>query len=137
VFRNGIIETVDSAMLPPRLQGETWLLPSRTFTDALIEFVERARRLMRAIAIELPASMFISLLGVRGQALGLNQKLVWQDHHARPFDRDNILFRDVLLTDWDSDAHVVLKPLLDELWQAAGLERCYDYDVNGNWHPIL
>jgi len=68
--------------------------------------------------------------------LGINQRLAFiGDHHPRVFDRDNVLFRDVLLTDWDGDVRVILKPLLDELWQAAGLARCLDYDNQGNWHP--
>ncbi len=92
---------------------------------------------MRAVDVEPPASIFVSLLGVRGAELSLSTRLTfYNDVHATPFNRDNLLFRDLLLTQWNGgDTRIALKPLLDEVWQAAGLARCFDYDDQGNWKP--
>jgi hypothetical protein len=111
-------------------------LPSLTFARELFAFVVRARTLMRGIAVELPASIFVSLLDAKGVVLGISQKLrFYHDHYPKPFDRDNLLLREVLVTEWEGDPGDILKPLLDELWQAAGLARCFDYDDQGKWKP--
>jgi hypothetical protein len=136
VYRNGIIETVSSALLSPRPDRGGSGLPSLAFADHLFGFVTRAKNLARTLGIEPPVSVFVSLLGTRDLLLGIDSRLTfYNDHHARPFDRDNLLFRDVLLTDWSGDLPVTFKPLLDELWQAAGLARCFDYNDAGNWNP--
>lgn len=137
VFRNGAIETVSSALVGRRGDEDRLLIPSLTLANELDGFVGRARRLMRALGAEPPASLFVSLLGMRGAELGLSQRLTfYRDMHATPLDRDNLLFRDLLLVDWDDgDTRALLKPLLDEVWQAAGLARCFDYNDQGNWSP--
>jgi hypothetical protein len=134
VHRNGVLETVNSTIMTlPLHPGEVQHLPALPFATVLIEFVERARSVMRAIGIEPPMSVFVSLLGVRGLELGVSLYLF--AGNPTPFDRDNVLLRDVLLTDWEGNVHSILKPLLDQLWQAAGHGRCLLYDAQGNWRP--
>jgi hypothetical protein len=37
--------------------------------------------------------------------------------------------------DWEGQPEVILKPMLDELWQGAGLARCFDFNDAGEWKP--
>ena len=138
VYRNGSIETVNSVMFIPRGERGRITLPCLTFADELNGFLERVGYLMKEIAVEPPASIFVSLLGARGVVLGVSSVLTFQRGlQPTPFDRDTLLFRDLLLTDWDGgDTRKILKPLLDEVWQAAGFSRCLDYDDQGNWKPL-
>ena len=89
---------------------------------------------MTAMAVEPPASLFVTLIGARGANLAIAAA---HGFYIRQhlFDRDEMLLRDVLLTDWAGDIPAQLKPLFDELWQAAGFPRCRDYDEQGNWRP--
>ena len=41
---------------------------------------------------------------------------------------------DLLLRSEDS-VEQALRPLFDQVWQAAGLLRSYNYDDQGNWAP--
>jgi len=134
VHRNGIIETVNSAFF--REYKDVVNFPAGTFATEVGSFLERATGMMRALGIAPPASVFVSLLGARGAQLGISQHLeLYAEVHAKRFDRDNLLFREVLLNVWEFDTTRILKPLLDERWQAAGLARCFDYDDEGNWKP--
>jgi hypothetical protein len=134
LYRNAAVESVNSIMVR-QVAGRAWMMPSLTFALELMELVTRLRRLMRGLAVEPPASILVSLLAVKGLRLGIDSQ--WNFYHSpRPFDRDNILFRDLLLTDWEGGSMTkIVKPLLDEVWQAAGLERCFDYDEHPNWAP--
>jgi hypothetical protein len=138
VFRTGAIETVSSALISSPREDQRRHLPCLAFADELNAVLGRIRRLMTVLAIDPPASLLVSLLGVRGVHLGVSTQLTFhRDIHGTPFDRDNLLFRDLLLASWDGDdQRVVLKPLLDEVWQAAGFARCFDYDDQGAWRPL-
>lgn len=137
VLRNGTIETVSSELVSRRGEPVRLILPCLTFANELDAFLGRAMRLMRTLVIEPPASLCVSLIGVRGAELGLSTHLTfYRDIHATPFDRDNLLLRDILLPEWEGgDTRLILKPLMDEVWQASGLARCFDYDDHGNWKP--
>ncbi len=134
LYRNGLIETVTSTMIRPMTEGGPPVLPSLGFANQLNAVVKRAKRLMTSLSVEPPASLFVSLLGVRSAMLGIDFGRM--GHYPKPFGRDNVLFREILLTDWDGDdAYVILKPLLDEVWQGAGFERCHDYNERGVFTP--
>ena len=54
----------------------------------------------------------------------------------RPLDRDVLMLPDVVVQEVGNfNAAVVLKPLLDALWQAFGMPQCMDYDEQGKWNP--
>jgi hypothetical protein len=126
---------VDSVLLGKSHQ-EVPLLGSVAFANELAGFVHNARHLIVALGIDYPASLFVSFLGARGVKLAISEQLVfYRGLNTRPFDRDSVLFRELALTESDTSEFKLIKPLLDELWQAAGLARCLDYDDKGEWHP--
>lgn len=133
IFRNGILEAVSSELFGD-WEGHGVSFPSTAFATELLPFLDRSRRLMSEMGVEPPASLFVAVIGARGANLAISRQHGWfRGEHL--FDRDEMLLRDVLLTDWQGDVPTQVKPLLDELWQAAGLPRCLDYDEQGNWRP--
>jgi hypothetical protein len=118
------------------VEGQRVVVPSLLLAHNLGQFLDRCRGLMRKLDINPPASLFASIVNGRGAMLEIHDDLMWyQGLEPKPFDRDNLLMREVTMVDREGDAWVVLKPLLNELWQAAGLPRCFDYDDDGNWKP--
>jgi hypothetical protein len=132
VYWSGILETVSSEQFADyERAGLTF--PARTFADGLVQFLDRGRRLLRALTIDPLASLYASLLSAKGVTLAIGERWTFgAGHSPRPFDRDTLPLREVLLTEWDGDPRVIVKSLLDELWQAAGLPRCLNYDDQGN-----
>lgn len=82
-----------------------------------------------------PFLVFLSLLGVGKLRLAVNQKFAWPGDE-KAFDRADMLFPDLLLDEAEAKSAEVLRPAFDILWQAAGFERCLDYDEEtGEWIP--
>jgi hypothetical protein len=78
-------------------------------------------------------SFFISLHRMKGAMFHVSQRLASYGRYA--FDRDTILLPEITMDDYDAPVPAVLKPALDKLWQAAGLERCFDCADDGRWAP--
>ena len=134
VFRSGILESATSSLF--RVWDGSLRLHARALAQELGAFLARARELMKTLDISPPASLYVSLLGARGAVLGISEDLRFhRGLKARPFDRDNLLLRELFLVDWDSDTMSALTPLLNELWQASGFARCFDYTDAGEWKP--
>jgi hypothetical protein len=136
LYRNGIVESATINMVRPR-EGYGLSVPSLALAQQLAAFVDRARGLMRRLEVNPPASLFVSALNVREVLLAVSEKLTFYGacDNPTPFDRDHLLMREVTLMDWEGVAFDILKPLLNELWQAAGLRRCFDYNEAGEWKP--
>lgn len=75
-----------------------------------------------------------SLLGADRTELGLDRWRFNLDDNLGRFDRETLVVPDVLLRAEDA-AEQALRPLFDQIWQAAGLLRSYNYDDQGNWAP--
>ena len=76
-----------------------------------------------------PVAVLVTLTGAKGAVLATRG---WYRQHGT-FDRDVVLVPDVVVDDFRCDVRATLRPALDALWQAAGLERCFSYDENGQW----
>lgn len=98
--------------------------------EALLKFFAAAARWN----VSGPAIAAAALLGVDG----------WRFTHLPPggfivrrrADRPNLMLPEVFVDQVgaiDSPEATVIRPLLDTLWQAFGLERCGFYDADGNW----
>jgi hypothetical protein len=131
LFRNGIVESIDAAAIenPSKQHGDG--IGSGAFGPDLFGFIRRVQRLWRALEVEPPASILVSLLGVKGARLFVNPELTGR--HTGLFDRDRLLLPDLMLVDFEGDASAQIKPLMDTLWQAADFARCMDYNEAGVW----
>ena len=131
LFRNGAIEGVSTGAFIPKEQAG-YSIASRTMAESIVDFIARALKLMLLLDIEPPALVGLSLLGVRGVILGVSQSLSI-DNPVRSFTRDVVILPEVLIEDVNKPATEIARPILDALWQAAGFDRSYEYDDDGNW----
>ncbi len=128
VFRNGAIEAVDAITF--ELWNEQRVFSSFEFEKYLIEAVDKYLQLQKAIGLEPPIVLMLSLLGVKGHTLQSN---IWRRIFPKPIDRDDLLLPDVLIEDYSASAASILQPVFDAVWQASGLPRCLNYDDKGQW----
>jgi hypothetical protein len=136
LFRSGIVETVDSAMFQERESPRTgFALPSLTFARRLFDFIIRTRRLYATLDVPPPVSISVVLYGATQSTLGVADALAFNFGTApRPFGREVIRLPELLLTDLEEgEVTQLARPLLDALWQGAGLQFCHDYDTAGKW----
>lgn len=131
-FRNGYFETV---------HVETWhgaeqrtALGSIHYEQNIIQVVDRFRTELTHLGYATEVTAMWSLLGADRTELGLDRWRFNLDENMGRFDRATLVVPDVLLRSDDS-AEQALRPLFDQIWQAAGLLRSYNYDDQGNWAP--
>jgi hypothetical protein len=131
-FRSGHFETV---------HVETWCgteqrtaLGSTQYEASIIQLVDKFRAELRRLCFSTEMTAMWSLLGADKTELGLDRWRFNLDDSVGWFDRPTLVVPYVLLGADDSPEQA-LRPLFDQIWQAAGLLHCYDYDDQGNWAP--
>jgi hypothetical protein len=84
--------------------------------------------------IQGPAVAGFSLLHIPGYQIGLGG--IFNDLSDPIFDRQNLILPEIWIEELSSvDVDEIVKPAMDILWQAFGLEGCLDYDDQGNFKP--
>jgi len=129
VFRSGALEVANQRMLIRSVPEHDDIIPMGTFEREIIGDVKRFLAFQRDIGVRPPIVLMLSLVGVRNFALttGPNQ---WTDSRI---DREILAAPDLLVENFDSHADVLVKPVLDFIWQAAGLANSPNYDQDGRW----
>lgn len=127
VYRTGIIESADTLFFKAREQfGRGKALPSEAFESGLLRSVQNYLSTLKSIEVDLPVLVAVSLLDVKGYALSLD--------HAQTdeFDRDIISAQEITIESYDVNVPLAMKPLLDQIWNAAGCEGS-PYYSSDNW----
>ena len=133
LFRNGVIESVDSRIMVGNGRREDGL-PSIKFVKDLAIFVDGACRMFRDLDVRPPVLVLVSFVGIRGASLLVPAEDVGGSaYYAPKFDQDRLLLPPVHLAELNADVQPALRVALDVLWQAAGQERCSCYDADGTW----
>ena len=127
IFRNGIIESADSSIL----SDEKKLIPSLSFEEELFEALHRYFDFLNMVGINSSLIIMISMLGVRGLAMGV--ETIWSHIRARRvIDRDDLIIPEFIIENLDVDIPEALKPILDAIWNAAGWPGSIYYK-DGKW----
>jgi hypothetical protein len=125
-FRSGAIEAVDSRILINGDGGKSF--PARPVEDELMTALKEYLPAYKALGVEPPVVVMVSLLGVRGYYISAGQ---FRDARG-DFDRDVLLLPDLLIEDLSVSVELLLKPAFDAMWQASGWRRCFNYDEKGS-----
>lgn len=130
VFRNGIIEAVNSYILEGNkghVTGPT-PIPSHFYEDEIIAALRATLSLLNSIGVEPPVAIMLSLLGVKGLTMAMDAHSIF----SQPgIDRDVLLLPEVVMEEFDQTAEEILRPIFEGVWQAAGFERNLNYDRSG------
>lgn len=134
LFRNGIIETVNSSILLP-YDGGLYVSSTRyiDFEFRIIEALNAYRILIKILKIDLPIYVYISLIGVKNYSLQSSRinTRYWQ---GPVIDRDMVILPELVLEDLDKQqSDQFLKPAFDMIWNACGHQKSLNYDSAGNW----
>lgn len=135
VFRNGAVEAVESGMLDP--QGTQRLIPGSLLADQLLENIPKYLEVQRQLGIDPPVVILVTLVGVEGYRLAASptwdRRARHRESQGTPLDRDLIPSTESILDEWDADVRLILRPILDAIWNAAGHPECSFYDASGQW----
>jgi hypothetical protein len=129
VFRFGALEIVNQRLLIRANPKHDEIIPMGAFEKDLIAAVPRFVGFQRDIGITPPLVLMLSLLGVKNFALTTGTYSVTDSR----IDRDALMSPDILIEDFNFEADILLRPVFDFLWQAAGLADSPNYDADGRW----
>lgn len=129
LFRNGIIEAVETSMLEPNEHG--LYIPSGVYEQELIDSLSQYLSLLETLTIEPPIFIFLTLLGVKGYQMGTSRSSLGHEHHV--IDRDIILLPEIPIDSYQVAAEDVLKPCFDGIWNTCGFPRSLNYSSDGKW----
>lgn len=131
VFRSGIIEAADAEMFKYERS-----IPTLQFESNLWHASTRYLLAQKKLGLPLPIFVVITLVGVKGFKLSVNQWILMQlTNGPVPVDRDILQLPEIMIEDYDVDFSNILRPAFDALWQACGLQQSFNYDQTGNWNP--
>jgi hypothetical protein len=132
LFRNGIVEAVLADIKNPT-QDERKEIPGEWFEEQLITYLPIYLRTLRAMGVEPPLFLMFSMLGVSDFVFQVGEHFRRYRYNQIPIDRDALLIPEVMLESFDVTPTVVLRPVFDAVWNAAGWVRSMNYDENGTW----
>ena len=129
VFRNGIIEAVDTTILG--VSRELRVTAGHIYEKRLLEAIKRYLAAQKQLGVEPPIFVMISLLEVKGFKIrfdGLENWIIEEDHII---DRAKLILPEIMIDNFDNKLTEVMRPVFDTIANAAGWARSMTYDENG------
>lgn len=111
VFHNGIVEAVDLRLL---LDG---YIKGPLFKQGLVEALFRFLSCQQKIGVKPPLFAMLSMVKVKGFQLVTGQGSM----ESQKIEKEDLLFPEVQIDDFNRDPSDALKPIFDMVWNASGL----------------
>jgi hypothetical protein len=118
-FRNGTVEAVEGFYLNRKDKD----FPIFEYEQELLLRIGRYIEQMGLIGVDSPVVFLLSILGAAEFRL-----------LDAPFKKDEMFFVPKEFTSEQHDPFIVLRPTIDQLWQAAGKEKSPSFDRDGKYH---
>jgi hypothetical protein len=135
LFFDGAIEAVCADLLRgplgEKVQDGVGEIASIGYEQFTIEALREYLLSYKSLGVTGPIAVSLSILNCRGSYLAVNY---WSGN-SHPIDRDAVILQEVLFDDVDVDVPRILKPLFDQVWNACGFPKSFNYTETGDWKP--
>lgn len=132
LFRNGVLEAVESRMLKSESNPAQKIIPSIVYEREIITALDGYLEFYRDYGMPTPIVIGLSLLNVRGFHMYVGPSR--RNDSARLIDREHLILPDQFAESYDITAAEFLKPSFDQIWNACGWSHDINYDKDGNWN---
>ncbi len=136
IFKDGRLEYGDSRQLNSKSQE---VIPSGNFETAIVDTFSNALHLLSILEVPEPIFLTLTLVGMKGRQMALPDPpyVPPPNDFRHGFDRGIISCPDVRIENLSEGRpyQTILLPILNSVWQAAGLKRSPYIDKQGNWNP--
>jgi hypothetical protein len=129
LFRSGIVEAAEGELL--RWAEQAGSLPVPAIESSLVDALNRFLGVQRELDLPLPVAAMLTLIGVKELPISIPKR--FYSYSKVPIGHDVLQIPEVIIDNFDTPAHVVLRPIFDMLWQSGGYEKSLSYDDDGNW----
>jgi len=128
LFRNGIIEAVDSS---PRLTDGSLLLPIY-YERALVNALPGQLAVLTLLEIDPPLVLFLTVVGANGYRIATMVSITGDDRENR-IESDVLNTPEIILDNYDRPAAEIFKPAFDSIWKECGFPHSLNYNAAGEW----
>lgn len=129
VFRNGIIETVNSDFVKNQVNEK--IIFSSKFEQFYIKMVPMLISFLNNFGYYYPFILFLSVLGIKGYSLS-NPNTYDLIIDSKPIKEDTLLMEDILIEfNSKNDIEKSLKFVFDPIWNACNFPQSMNYDSAG------
>ena len=146
LFRNGIIEAVNTGIISPSDGGHK-NIPSEIFECRFVYTLQSYLDGYRRLDVQPPVIVMLSIIGAKDYEMAVDLRLGpaarLASYHATVIDRDILMLPDVLIQEYPSEDALqgddgnavarILQPILDAVWNAAGWPHSMYFDADKNW----
>jgi len=131
LYRRGIIEAVEGSLLKPIVEKKE--IPSIDFEKEIITAIPGYVEVFKRINVKPPFSMYLSLVGVEGCLMKLNKEILGAI--PTPIQENVIKLEEIYIEDYaeTEDIPRLIQTWFDDIWNACGMFKSFNYDENGNW----
>jgi hypothetical protein len=126
ILRTGCIEVVQRT-------GPEKLIPNPGLESSFLKFFPRCVTWLRALGIEPPVIVMLSLLDIGGHSLYFGSGRFMFER--RLIKHRDLILHDVFVQTFETPVAEILRPFCDSIWHACGLMRSFNFDEAGNWKP--
>jgi hypothetical protein len=131
LYRTGAVEAVMSI---PEQQGEQ-IIPSEWYEECVMDALSRYLRALRELEVIPPVYLFLGFANVGGYRFAVNRSLFFPagPRGSGYLDRGDIELGEIAIEDLSDETATLLVPLFDQVWQAFGFARSFNFSADGKW----
>lgn len=128
VYNSGIIEATNNGFIMER-EGKK-LIPSVTIEQKLIEHIGKYCSYLKELGVDCPLYILVSIQNIKGYQMAVSP---YYFDSPSPIDMENFNSKIVVLKDYNEHIDVVIRPILNQLWNASGWSQSPYYNQDGRW----
>ena len=131
LYRKGVIEAVEGSLIKTIVTKKE--IPSVAFEEEILKAIPYYFEVFRRIGVESPISIYLSMIDIKDYTMSLNQDILG----VQPIQcQEEVLkFADIFIENFNNVDNVprMMQPVFDEVWNAFGMFKSFNYDEDGNW----
>ena len=131
LYRKGIIESVEGSLIKTIVSKKE--IPSVSFEEEILKVIPYYFEVFRRIGVESPIFIYLSFTQIKDYTMKLNKKILGvQPTH---YQEENLKLTDIFIENFDKvdDIAKLMQPIFDEVWNAFGMFKSFNYDEDENW----
>lgn len=130
LFNNGIIEALEGKYLDPMNYEGELIIRATPYENRIIEVLKKYILTLKELNIELPITIAITFVGVRGYKISQKEGK-YSLEEKKPIDKDILYLPEVTIERYNVSVPNILKAPFDILWNASGVPGSPNYNEEG------
>ena len=130
LFRNGAIEAVEVYWLNVNRNGSARAIPHLAVEGELLRYLQKSLAIQKDLGVNPPIVVALTLTETRGLVMAND---MYSFDRGNQITEENLILPETVVESFDESPGMILKPLVDLIWNACGYAKSKNFDDQGNW----